>query len=412
MDFAKPQSNHAPTNQPVAIAPAPLNHSKAPVARPMMPYACMSCTKRKIKCDKYTPVCSACRKTKLECQYQAPAPRRRKRKLSSDIHEKLAEYERILRENNLLPSDNETSPKPDINDNPFNLRLLELETARLGKLLTDDEGKTRYIDSTFWRNLGDDEIPTLDDESEDEQTDALFSLDPLTAALMGSTLDLAEYQPSQQAAHTLWRTHVDNVEPICKILHIPSTTELVQRVSAQPQSTTKAEECLLFAIWHFAVFSMTEEDCLQMLHQSRDALLQRYQFAAKQALVNANFLKSTDLMTLQAFLLYLIPSRFDYDPGVLWILTGTAVRLGQRIGLHRDGEKLGLPPFEVRTIRFSSFASLSNAWRIHSDLWTGADATAAVLPASANGWYGQSNVRHRHSDDAAHVGHTTAFESE
>ncbi|KAJ5297585.1 hypothetical protein N7508_007834 [Penicillium antarcticum] len=30
-----------------------------------------------------------------------------------------------------------------------------------------------------------------------------------------------------------------------------------------------------------------------------------------------------------------------------WILTGIAASIGQRIGLHRDGEKLGLPPFDV-----------------------------------------------------------------
>lgn len=233
------------------------------------------------------------------------------------------------------------------------MRFLEPETVRLGKLVLDDEGKSQqYVDSNFWRNIGDEDISILDDE---DQTDigglSILSLDPLTAALMGSTLDLVEYHPSYQEAQILWKTHVENVEPICKILHVPSTSDMVRRVSAQPQSATKAEECLLFAIYHFAIFSMADDDCVQLLQEPRDALLQRYQFAAKQALVNANFLKSTEIAVLQAYTLYLMPCRFTYDTNVLWILTGVAVRLAQRIGLHRDGEKLGLPPFEVQMRR-------------------------------------------------------------
>lgn len=40
-----------------------------------------------------------------------------------------------------------------------------------------------------------------------------------------------------------------------------------------------------------------------------------------------------------------------YDPRSLWILTGVAVRIGQRIGLHRDGASLELPLFEVEMRR-------------------------------------------------------------
>jgi hypothetical protein len=35
----------------------------------------------------------------------------------------------------------------------------------------------------------------------------------------------------------------------------------------------------------------------------------------------------------------------------MWTLTGVAIRMGQRIGLHRDGVSLGLPPFEVEMRR-------------------------------------------------------------
>ncbi|KAL8677396.1 MAG: hypothetical protein Q9186_006171 [Xanthomendoza sp. 1 TL-2023] len=44
-------------------------------------------------------------------------------------------------------------------------------------------------------------------------------------------------------------------------------------------------------------------------------------------------------------------SRHAVDPRALWIHSGTAIRLGQRIGLHRDGTALGLPPFEIEIRR-------------------------------------------------------------
>ena len=40
-----------------------------------------------------------------------------------------------------------------------------------------------------------------------------------------------------------------------------------------------------------------------------------------------------------------------YDPHSLWALTGIAVRIGQRIGLHRDGASLKLPPFDTELRR-------------------------------------------------------------
>jgi hypothetical protein len=149
----------------------------------------------------------------------------------------------------------------------------------------------------------------------------------------------------------LWKTHTENVEPLCKVLHIPSTGKMIDSVSQHPESASKPVECLLFAIYHVAVFSMSERECHNLLGQTRSTLMERFHFAARQALVNASFLKTTDISVLQALFLLLLSSRHFYDPHTYWILTGIAARIGQRIGLHRDGEKLGLPPFDVELRR-------------------------------------------------------------
>ncbi|KAL4805363.1 hypothetical protein BDV18DRAFT_152709 [Aspergillus unguis] len=325
-------SDRNPSSGLVPIAPAPIRGGLSVDSQiSAMPYTCQTCAKRKVKCDKAAPVCSRCRKGGFECVFQAPQPRPRKRKLD-DVMEKMARYERILMENGLL------------DDDPPG-------TSKTGRLLTG-QGRSRYIDSQMWFNLGDDEIQHITDEEEDAiNPDSIPTLDPLTGAFLGGQQSLLYYHPSHADAMQLWKTHAENVEPLCKVLHIPSTGKMVESVSQRPGTSSKAEECLLFSIYHCAVFSMSDEECLKVFKQDRSTTMKRFQAAARQALVNASFLKTTEIAVLQALYLYLLSSRYAYDPHTYWILTGVSARIGQRIGLHRDGENLGLPPFEVEMRR-------------------------------------------------------------
>jgi hypothetical protein len=349
-------------SMPVAIAPTPDGASSADLggnaasAQPTKSYTCQTCAKRKVKCDKTTPICSSCRKSKLECFYQAPPPRRRKRNLEDDdIEERLARYELIMRQHGLLPQHANTSPSiRETLDEPISLRFNESETSSTGKLV-GGQGRSRYISSNLWYNLGDDEVQRMSDSEEAAQIgtsdDGSSALDPLTGALMGGQQSLLLYHPTHVEAMTLWKAHIEKVEPLCKILHIPTTFSMVKMVSQHPARASKADECLLFAIYHFAAFSMTENECAEDFGESRATLVQRYHFATRQALVNASFLKTTDMSILQALVLFLLSCRYFYDPHTYWILTGVAVRIAQRMGLHRDGEKLGLLPFDVQMRR-------------------------------------------------------------
>ncbi|KAK5659741.1 hypothetical protein OQA88_952 [Cercophora sp. LCS_1] len=347
-----------------AIAPTPPGTTRE--APSPMAHSCRTCAMRKVKCDKAAPACSSCRKAKLGCVYQSPAPRRRKRKLSGDLNpiEKLARYERILQQLGVLEGDESASPSAAStatakDHEPIPLRLTpwgHSQAATTGKLAAS-HGKSRYIDSDLWGNLGDDQDEDGHAVSDEEQENTAFLSnstlgDPLTGALMGYVnQNLARHHPTHAHAMAMWQVHAENVEPLLKILHIPSVATTVDAVSQRPQSVTRADECLLFAIYHFAVFSMTDQECIQKLGQPRTMLQQRFHLAARQALVNASFLKTTEMPVLQALVLFLTACRQSYDPHTFWILTGVAVRIAQRMGIHRDGSKLGLPPFQVEMRR-------------------------------------------------------------
>ncbi|KAK1082712.1 hypothetical protein LTR48_006804 [Friedmanniomyces endolithicus] len=103
---------NAPSQQlPIAIAPAVNGQPRAQdVAPGSMAFTCVTCTRRKVKCDKTGPPCSTCRKTRLQCHYEAPPPRKRKRRPTDDIHERLEHYEGLLRQHGILDQADDPSP--------------------------------------------------------------------------------------------------------------------------------------------------------------------------------------------------------------------------------------------------------------------------------------------------------------
>lgn len=356
-----------PYTRPIAIAPAyvdvDMNATSEMQTPPLaMTYACQTCTRRKVKCDKLSPMCTTCQKAKLECSYQAPPPRRRKRKTSGDLNERLAYYERILQQHGLL-TDDAGSSAPSVPSEPSQLppphqQASRNDPDRNGRLLSGG-GTTRYVDSNLWRNLGEEEMSRIADDDDDEVdetpigpiSDDQMASDALSGAFLGLPQNLLNFHPCAAHAKVLWQAHIENVEPICKVLHIPTVATVVENGSQHPYYLSKADECILFAIYHFAVVSLSEEDCQQKFGQSRETLRIRYHNALRQALINASFLRTTQIPVLQAFVLYLISTRHQNDPQTFWMMTGAAVRIAQRIGLHKDAESLGLPPFDVQMRR-------------------------------------------------------------
>lgn len=348
------------------IAPAPADCKPGPPPQRIMAHSCRACGRRKVKCDKMAPECAACRKSGVACVYEAPPPRGGKRLVTREVLDRLARYERLLQQHGLLDTANAGAETPAPKE-PISIHWNAGVRPEDGAVVAEEEGKSRYVDGSFWRNIGIGNDQLASDEEEDNtghgqvatQMRALAVSDPLSDALIGTHQALDQYHPAKEAAMILWHTYAENIEPITKILHVPSTRTAIERIAHDPQLAKPRDECLAFSVYHFAVFSMTDEECAAKLGQPRSELLSSLHFAARQALVNASFLKTTDLTVLQAFILFLLPSRYTYDAHTYWILTGAATRIGQRIGLHRDGTKLGLAPFETEIRRRLFYPLLS-----------------------------------------------------
>lgn len=149
----------------------------------------------------------------------------------------------------------------------------------------------------------------------------------------------------------LWQIFIDNVDPLTKIVHVPTIQPAVERASNDTQSVPKAFEALLFAIYSAAVMSLKDSECRRRFGESRKSLLTSYTSSTRTALSRARFMKTSNIVVLQALVIYLMAVREIYEPRLIWILTGVALRIAEGMGLQRDGTSLGLPPFETEIRR-------------------------------------------------------------
>lgn len=145
-----------------------------------------------------------------------------------------------------------------------------------------------------------------------------------------------------------WNIYCERVDPLIKILHKPSIGMMLQ---VDFSSADRSMTALLFAICFAAVTSLTDDEVLKNLSLDRTEVIQNYKFAVEQALVNAGLLETQEIVTLQAFVLYLTCSYYNGEAKSVWTMSGLAMRLAQSMGLHRDGTYFRLSPLEIENRR-------------------------------------------------------------
>ena len=154
----------------------------------------------------------------------------------------------------------------------------------------------------------------LDEESSDEEGRSAPRIDQLAdptqadltfgTSVAASSLQTLHPHPSHIIA--LWTAFAENVNPLTRIIHVPSAQRLVLEVSQNIDSLSKGATALFFAIYFAAVTSLTDDDCVEQFGEPKSALQARYKYTTQKALLNANYLRSSDLMVLQAFVIYLV----------------------------------------------------------------------------------------------------------
>ncbi|KAF4978382.1 hypothetical protein FZEAL_5223 [Fusarium zealandicum] len=424
--------------------PLALTASGAPLLNPR---SCVTCRRRRVRCDKTMP-CSNCRRAQSDCTYPASgrAPRQMRPRDASahapqplkpgstereaDLVERLRKLENLVNELggqadsgvSVYNVQGEGSPKTG--DNISHESGIVNETAeeakresesrdfskvhkKLGRLvLHDGEGTSRYVNSGFFSKLNDEldqlrnEMQTVDDDFDESEDDTSPDQSPQQnlaadsdhhSFLMGyssADVDLAGLHPLPAHISYLWQVYLENVEPLLKVVHIPTMSRLMTKVRRQVDDLRPGDEALVFAIYYSAVTSMEAQEVQANLGASQSHYIAQFRFALEQALAKANILNTTDMAVLQSFVIYLTVVKCHDDSKFCWTLTPLCVRMAQALGLHRDGSQLRLSPFEVEMRRRLWWAVLAidirSAEEMGSDLTVTEKSFDTQLPSNIN----------------------------
>ncbi|KAF3035544.1 hypothetical protein E8E12_003141 [Didymella heteroderae] len=348
------------------------------------PRSCITCRRRKVKCDKKQP-CSNCARAKIECIFPGPgrAPRKSRKPPDAELLERLRRLEGVVQTLNAQVEEHEqeaaererdnNSRQGSVSENCFagngSVRnspsvvvdnSVEGLESRFGRLVVE-KGRSRYINNSFWASLNNEVedlksvlIEPSDDEDDPNSPDSSEHSGQHQGYIFGlssTSVDMRALHPTPEVARQFWEAYKDSVEPLVKVLHVPTFEPAFNDALQHPEKVSKGLESLLFAIYYGAVTSTTAEECLQKWGEDRSSLLVRYRFALEQALARANFLYCDEMVILQAFVIFLILLRRNDDARKIWTLTGLVVRIAQTLGIHRDGSHFGLAPFEIEMRR-------------------------------------------------------------
>lgn len=122
----------------------------------------------------------------------------------------------------------------------------------------------------------------------------------------GATVDLFTLHPDPVGVFRLWDIYLKNVDPLLKITHRPSLQPLLVEATCDTAHIRPALEALMFGIYSIAVLSLSHDECAAIFNTPKEELQKRYHFACQEALINADFLRTTDRTCLTALYFYLV----------------------------------------------------------------------------------------------------------
>jgi hypothetical protein len=120
-----------------------------------------------------------------------------------------------------------------------------------------------------------------------------------------STESLSSFHPPTGQIFRLWETFLSNVDPLVKLIHVPTVQRQLLQASGDLQNVSKAFEALMFSIYASAITSLSNKECLDLTCLPKSQLLERYHKITQQALTRAGLLGTPDVVVLQAAVLFI-----------------------------------------------------------------------------------------------------------
>ena len=118
--------------------------------------------------------------------------------------------------------------------------------------------------------------------------------------------NLSSLHLSFHILQNLKEIYVDRVDPMIKILHLPTFWTALTNGLRHPQGLSKSLEAMVFAFYLATISALKEDECLNLFGAQKSTMCSRYGLATRQALVNAGFLSTSSPMTLRAYSMFIV----------------------------------------------------------------------------------------------------------
>ncbi|KAL9054490.1 MAG: hypothetical protein Q9162_004136 [Coniocarpon cinnabarinum] len=342
---------------------------------------CLQCAKRKVRCDRAEP-CSHCRRRKEDCTYPPPyvAPKNWafKQWNSPALEERVGKLEDYIRSLGVDPNravdpsqgvsthggsttgsegqrdvlgttPNASSTSADAHQ--FTPGSTPRSQPQLGTLRESEEGSS-YVETPMWLSWadatkfgeGNDDQETLLDDMHQQSKSALGSCSVLmNPGYLHNGAQPYKVYPNENQIWFLWRKFLINVHPLTKTILAWDKEYIMRKAAHDVQTLSISQEVFMFAVSLITTLSLSDAECSSAMQQPKNFLLEKFQQSTEICLVHAQFIMTSDCLVLQALMYYLAAMQNRARPYALFSIAGIAVRIAERLGIHRDGEHLNLP---------------------------------------------------------------------
>ena len=116
--------------------------------------------------------------------------------------------------------------------------------------------------------------------------------------------------PPQHMIDDFYCLYFHNVDPLFKVLHAPSMAKFMLKGNSYLHYSPgdPAIDALSFAIYYAGLSTVDVQACKHRFGEEKTVLLNKYRFAFEVCLAKADFINSTDIAALQAFVIFLVSS--------------------------------------------------------------------------------------------------------
>jgi hypothetical protein len=108
------------------------------------------------------------------------------------------------------------------------------------------------VDTDESEDEGSPESPALHQAPSDHQS--------FVFGYRSADVDLRKLHPLPSQIPFIWQIYQENVEPLLKMLHIPTMDKLIKNMRRNIDDLRPGNEALLFAIYYAAITSMEEDE--------------------------------------------------------------------------------------------------------------------------------------------------------